>query len=112
MKTITLNVSRDKSLVGAGMSYRIFINDKEVAKLRIGKTFSCQLPGEQFTLRASMVGNALSFHKIGKEVVVFPEYSKSGVINCKLRTRQNWLGFLTLGMFQAIGRTEIEVLYQ
>ena len=112
MKTITLNVSRDKSLVGAGMSYRIFINDKEVAKLRIGKTFSCQLPDEQFALRTSMVGNALSFHKIGKEVVVFPEYSKSGVINCKLRTRLNWLGFLTLGMFQAIGRTEIEVLYQ
>ena len=111
METITLNVSRDKSLVGAGMSYRIFINGKEVAKLRTGKNFSCQLPNEQFALRCSLVGNALAFHKMEKEAVIFPQYCVSNTVNCKLRTRFNVLGILTLGLFQAIGRTEIEVLY-
>ena len=111
MKTITLNVSRDKSFVGMGMSYRVFIDNREVSKLKIGKTFSCKLPSEQFVLRVSLVGNALSLHKIQKEVVIFPQYCESGTINCKVRTKFSLLGMLTMGLIQAMGRAEIEVSY-
>ena len=111
MNTVKLNVARDKSFVAAGMSYRIFINEKEVAKLRIGKVFYCQIPKERLVLRIAMVGNALSFHKMVKEVIIFPECSTAGVVNCKVRTKLNLIGLLTGGLFQTIGRIEVDVSY-
>lgn len=109
MEKIKLNIIRDKSFVGAAMPYRITINGIEVAKLAIGKSFSCEIQNAPSTLKVAMVGNSLTFHKIEKEIVLFPEYSNLGIINCRITTKFSWMGFLTLGLFQAVGKIEINV---
>lgn len=111
METIKLNISRDKAFVGAAMPYRIIINGTEVGKLKIGGSMSYELQNSQSTLKVSMVGNSLTFHNIEKEAVLFPQYCKAGDINCKIRTKFNWLGYLTLGLLQAVGRTELDIEY-
>ena len=111
MDTIKLNISRDKAFVGAAMPYRISINGEEMGKVSVGKSVSYELPSIQSTLKVSMVGNSISFHKIEKEIVVFPQYCTTGNVNCKIITKLNWLGLLTLGILQAIGKMEIEIEY-
>ena len=111
MNTIKLNISRDKAFVGAAMPYRVIINGTEVGKIKIGGSMSCDIPNTQSTLKISMVGNSMTFHNIEKEVVLFPQYCKTGVINCKIVTKFNWLGYLTFGLLQAIGRTELDIKY-
>ena len=111
MEKIIINISRDKAFVGAAMPYRIIINGIEKGKINIGKNMSFELENSQSTLKVSMVGNSLTFHNIEKEAVLFPQYCKAGVINCKIRTKFNWLGYLTLGLLQAIGRTELDIEY-
>lgn len=111
MKTVKLKISRDKAIVGAAMPYRIVINGTEVGKMKIGDTMFYELPDTQSTLIVSMVGNSLTFHKIEKEIVLFPQYCKTGIISCNIKTKLNWLGFLTFGLLQAIGRTELDLEY-
>lgn len=111
MDRIKLNISRDKSFVGAAMPYRIFINREEKDKLKLGKSISFDLQNTQSTLKVSMAGKSFMFHKIEKEVVLFPQHCKTGIINCKIKTKLNWLGFMTLGLLQAVGRTELEIEY-
>ena len=111
MNNIKLIISRDKSFVGAAMPYRIIINGKELCKIKIGDTKSFELPNSQMTMKVSMVGNSMTFHSIEKEVVLFPQYCKTGVVNCKIKTKTNWFGFFTLGLLQAIGRTVLDVEY-
>lgn len=112
MKTIKLNIRRDKAFVGAAMPYRIVINGTEVGKMKIGSSMFYELPNTRSTLKVSMVGNSLTFHKIEKEIVLFPQYCKTGVIRCKIKTKFNWLGYLTLGLLQAVGKVELEIEYQ
>lgn len=112
MDTIKLNISRKKSFVGSAMPYRILINGMEVDKIKIGTNVSYELPNAQSTLKVSMVGNTLSFHNIEKEVVLFPQYCKTGIIDCIIRTKLNWLGFLTYGLLQAVGRMDLEIVYK
>lgn len=112
MENIKLNIRRDKSFVGAAMPYRIIINGTKVGKIKIGNNLSFDMPPTQSTLRVSMVGNSLTFHKIEKELVLFPQYCTIGVINCNITTKLNWLGLLSLGIIQAIGRTEIDIEYK
>lgn len=111
METIKLNIKRDNSMTGAAMPYRIIVNGKEEAKLTIGKNLSLEIPKEQIALKVSMVGNAMTFHRIGKEIVIFPQYCKTNIINCIITTKLNWFGMLTMGLFQAVGKTEISVEY-
>lgn len=98
-------------MTGSAMPYRIIVNGTEKAKLTIGKSISLEIPKEQMTLKVSMVGNAMTFHKMEKEIVVFPQYCKTNIINCSITTKLNWLSLLTLGLFQAMGKTEINVEY-
>lgn len=93
------------------MPYHMIVNGQKIAKLVIGKSLSLEIPKEQATLKVSMVGNAVTIHKIEKEIVLFPQYCKTNIINCSVTTKLNWLGALTLGMFQAVGRAEINVEY-
>lgn len=111
MKNLKLHIYRDKALVGAAMYYRVIINEVETGKLRIGKDMTLEIPNTQSTLKVSMVGNSFTFHKIEKSVVLYPQYCINGMINCKINTKLNWLGFLTLGLLQAIGRVELQIDY-
>lgn len=111
MEKITLNISRDKSYVGAAVPYRIFINGQEVTRLFVGKSFTTEIVNEPTVLKISMVGNALSIHKIEKEVTLLPNYCKTNVIDCHIRTKAKWLGILTSGLLQAPGEAEIDVEY-
>ncbi len=112
MSTITININRDKAFVGAAMPYRILINGTEIGKLKTGRSLSCEIPSTQSSLKVSMVGNAMTFHNIEKETVLFPKYCKTGVINCNIKTKFNWIGYLTFGLLQAVGRTELEIEYR
>lgn len=111
MDTIKLNICRDKAFVGAAMPYRILINGTEIGKLKTGENLSCEIPNAQSSLKVSMVGNSLAFHKIEKETVLFPQYCKTGVISCNIKTKFNWIGYLTFGFLQAVGKTELEIEY-
>lgn len=111
MRMITLNINCVKGFLGAAIPYRILINGTEVGKVKIGKSMSCEIPDAQSSLKALMVGNSLAFHKIEKEIVLFPQYCKTGVINCNIKTKFNWIGYVTFGLLQAVGRTELDIEY-
>lgn len=112
MNTIKLFITRDKSFVASAMPYRIYINNREVATIRIGKSITLDLPATPATLKVAMVGNAMTFHRIEKEVALFPQNCDSGVIECLITTKPNWLGILSLGLFQSVGRTELLISYK
>lgn len=111
MEIIKLNIKRDNSMTGATMPYRIIVNGKDEAKLTVGKNISLEMPKERIVLKLSMVGNTMTFHKIGKEIVISPQFCKTNIINCTITTKLNWFGMLTMGLFQAVGRIEINVEY-
>lgn len=112
MKTFKLNISRDKSYVGSAMAYRVYINNHEVDKIKVGKSITLDIDDSPTTIKVSMVGNAISFHRIEKEVVLFPEKCDSGIIDCLITTKPNWIGIFTYGLFQAVGRTELIINYK
>lgn len=111
MRTIKLNISRDKSFVGAAMAYRVYVNNQEVDKIKVGKSISLDIPDAPATIKVSMVGNAVTIHPIEKEKVIFPEKSVTGIIDCMITTKPNWLGIFTSGLFQAIGKTDLIISY-
>ena len=53
----------------------------------------------------------MTFHSVEKDVVIFPEYCKSNVINCEIVTNTNWVGALSGGLFGAVGKLVINVNY-
>lgn len=112
METVRLNITRGKSFVGAAMPYRISVNGIELGKIALGKTMSFDIRKVQSSLQVSMVGNSMTFHKVEKEIVLFTQNSKSGVINCFVDTKLDFIGFITLGLLKAVGRLEIRVSYQ
>lgn len=110
-KQPTLNISRQTNYVGAAAPYRIYIDGVEVTTIKIGDSVSLKIPHKQTALKVSMVGNAMSYHKIEKEIVIFPEYCKTDTINCVISTKTNWFGVLTGGLFSAVGKVNIDVQY-
>ena len=110
-KQLTLNITRQKNYVGAAMPYRIYIDGVEVATIKIGGRISLIIPNKQIMLKFSMVGNAMAFHKIEKEIIIFPEYCKTDTINCVISTKTDWIGILTGGLFKASGKADIDVQY-
>lgn len=111
MNNVTLNVSRDRAFVGSAMSFRIIVDNNELGKIRIGEKKSFEVQNQRSVLKISMVGNALNFHKIKKEVVLFPK-EDTQEINCMINSKINWFGALTLGILQAVGRLELTVEYK
>lgn len=112
MEKIKLNISRDKSLCGAAMPYRVVINGEEKGKLKIGESKSFEMFNCQTSLEVSMVGNAFTFHKVEKRIVLFPSYCKIGTINCVIKSKINWLGLMTCGLLQAVGKLELVIDYR
>ena len=108
---VKLNINRDKSIMGAAMPYRIMINGTELGKLNFGKSLSFELENVQSTLKVTMMGNSIVYHKVEKEVVLFPQYCKTGNINCRISTQCNWVGYLTLGLLQAVAKIELDIEY-
>ena len=112
MRTIQLNISRDKAYVAAAMGYRILIDNQEVGKIKIGQTMTLNIPDKPTSLKVSMVGNAMNIHRMEKEVVLFPEKSSSGIVECSINTKPNWLGILTSGFIQAVGQINLTINYK
>ncbi len=108
---ITLNIERKKSFVGAAMPYRIYVNGVEVGTLMNGHSLSVEIPNVQSTIKVSMVGNAMTFHKLEKEVAIFPEYQKSKCMTCTISTKLNWVGLLTMGVYQPVGNVKMSLGY-
>lgn len=112
MGTVRLNITRDKSFAAAAMPYRIIVNGEELATIKVGKTLSFDIPNSKSTLKIAMVGNAMSFHNIEKQVVLFPEYCKTGEIDCLITTKLNVFGVIFGGLFQPVGRAELKIVYK
>lgn len=111
MEQLTLNIKRQSSFTGMAMPYRIYINGVEMATIKNGGSVSLQIPNQQSVLKVSMVGNSMTFHSVEKDVVIFPEYCKSNVINCEIVTNINWIGALSGGLFGAVGKLVININY-
>lgn len=111
METVRLNVTRGKSFVGVAMPYKILVNGVELGSVAVGKTVSFSIPKVQSSLKVSMVGNSMTFHRVEKEIVLFPQNSVSGTVNCFIDTKLDFVGFITLGLLQAVGKLDIRVSY-
>lgn len=111
MNTVKLNISRDKAFVGAIMPYCIIINGEKQEKLKLGKSVSYDLPNNQSTLSVSIPGSSFGFHKAEKEVVLFPQYCKNGIINCHITSKLNWLGIISFGIVQSHYNINIHIDY-
>lgn len=113
MEQVELIVRRDKSFVAGAMPYRVYINGEEKAKITVGKEISLLIPNDDhMALKVSMFGNSMTFRGIEKEVVIYPKYSKNGEIICVISTKKNWLGIITFGIIQAVGKIELNIEYR
>lgn len=111
METVVLNIRRDKSFTGYAMPYRIFIDGREMTKVSSGEKISLMIPKHKCILKISMVGNSMAFHEIKKEVALFPEYCKSGIINCYISTKLKLGGIATFGLLSSVGKVETDIEY-
>lgn len=111
METVKLNISRDRSLVGIAMPFRVSVDGNEIDLFKSGEYKTLIIPYKRVVLHVSMLGNKVAFHKIYKEVVLFPQYCNSGIINCLISTKFNPLGLLTMGIFSSVGKIVIDVEY-
>lgn len=111
METITLRVYRKKAFTGMAMPYAIKIDGVKKGTIKNGESMEIELPNHNCVLMVDMVGNSMTLHKLRKEVVLFPEYCSTGVIECEVDTKNNWLGGLTFGLLQAVGKTTLNINY-
>ncbi len=111
MDTITLRVHRKKAFTGMAMSYAIKIDGVKKGSLKNGESMEMVLPNQKCVLMVDMAGNSMTLHKLRKEVVVFPEYCSTGVIECEIDTKFNWFGGLTYGLLQAVGKISLNINY-
>lgn len=111
MENIKLNVKREKAWVGAAVPYRVLIDGREVAKLSLGGSKTIEIPNRPIVLKVSMVGNSMAIHNIEKQVIIYPQYCKTGMVNCIIHTKIQWGGAMTLGIAQAMAKMDIEVNY-
>lgn len=111
MNTITLRVKRKKAFTGMAMPYAIKIDGVKKGTVKNGESMEIEIPNHNCVLLIDMVGNSMALYKVKKEVVLFPEYCASGIIECEVNTNSNWLGPLTLGLFQTIGKIALNINY-
>ena len=93
------------------MPYDVKIDGVKKATVKNGESTEIEIPNHNCVLLIDMVGNSMTLHKIRKEVVLFPEHSISGIVECEVNTSYNWLGGLTFGLLQATGRIELNINY-
>lgn len=111
MNTITLRVHRKKAFTGMAMPYAIKIDGVKKGTVKNGESMEIEIPNHNCVLMIDMVGNSMNLHKIRKEVVLFPEHCTTGVIECEVDTKYNWLGALTLGLLHAVGKLTLNINY-
>lgn len=111
METVKLIIKRQSSFVALAMPYRITVNGREMGKVSNGKTLTLEIPNQRSVMLVEMVGNSMNFHRMFKEAGIFPSYAQHGTVECTIRTKLNWVGFLTLGLAQAVGQIDIDVKY-
>lgn len=109
---IKLYITRDKSILGAAIPYRIFIDNVEECKLAFGQTASFDIQFRQTTLKVEMVGSSFITKKVEKKVTLHPDRCKSGVIACMISTKINRLGLFSLGLFLPSCIPEIKIEYR
>ena len=98
---IKLYITRNKSILGAAIPYRVFIDDVEKCKLAFGQTTSFEMVGSSFITK-----------KVEKKVTLHPDRCKSDIMTCTISTKINWLGFFSLGLLQPSCMPEIKIEYR
>ena len=111
METINLYITRDNSILGSILPFIITINGKKAGTLRSAMTKYYRIPNTYSTLKISMIESPLTLYKTKKEIVLHPQYCKTGCINCMVMTKLNLLGFLSFGLLEANTKLELIVDY-
>lgn len=106
---IKLKITRDKSVVGAAMPYRVYIDGEQKCMLLLGQTVVLDVPEKQIFLKVSMAG--MMIHKIEAEAIIYPEKCKDGIVNCTVKTKADLKGILSFALGKAPGKPEITVEY-
>ena len=109
---IKLYITRDKSILGSAIPYRVFIDDVEKCKLAFGQTTSFDIQPRQTVLKVEMVGSSFITKKVEKKVTLHPDRCKSDIMTCTISTKINWLGFFSLGLLQPSCMPEIKIEYR
>lgn len=120
MNTIKLHLIRESTMIAAAVSYFIYLNDNEIARLSNGCDTTLDAPAnEKFYLTISTSGKKGStFQKITphmsmtmKKVLILPEYCKNGVVTCRIKTKMNLLGAVSFGILRPGSELEVNVNY-
>lgn len=113
MDTIKLSISCAGSLLSRGNRYIIYFNDMKLDPISKITGMDYIIAKKQGVLRITEFGSNVSFHKITKDIVLFPEYIQNTEdrIECVVTATTNWLGVLTFGMLAPLRRLTIEVKY-
>ena len=109
---IKLYITRSKSILGAAIPYRVFIDNVEKCKLAFGQTTSFDIQPRQTVLKVEMVGSSFITKKVEKKVTLHPDRCKSDIMTCTISTKINWLGFFSLGLLQPSCMPEIKIEYR
>lgn len=110
--TVQLHMKRKASYAAAAMPMRIYVNNCEVGKLKIGGTMDITIPADRPSMiKVSMVGNSMNVHKIEHQEMVYPQNAPSGHIQLEFKVKMNWAGVFTYGLAKPIGDVVYDVKY-
>lgn len=109
---IKVHFVRKKTWMAHAMKFRIIIDGNNVAEIKAGKEMTIDIPFQKIVpIKLSMKGNVWNIHKIEKEMVLFPEFCTNKTIECLVNTKTNWLGFISMGLLQAVCNIEVDLIY-
>lgn len=106
-----IRIHRRKAIYGFGTPLCVRCGDEKEFKLLIGKEKLISLPDNPTQLIVEMYGNMIQLRKVRKECVIFPDYSKSGTIDCEITLKPDWLGCMTLGLLHPVSKIIVDVTY-
>lgn len=106
-----IRIHRKKGFYGFGTPLCVKFGAEPEFKLFVGQDKTLTMSNVPTPLSVGMYGNALQFHKVKSEKVVFPEYQKSETIVCEISIKPNWVGCLTLGLLQPVSKIQVDINY-
>lgn len=106
-----IRIHRKKGVYGFGTPLCVKFGNEPEFKLFVGQEKSLAMPNVPTSLVVGMYGNAIQFHKVKSENVVFPEYQKSKTIVCEVTIKPNWVGCLTMGLLQPVSKIQVDINY-
>lgn len=106
-----LKIHIKKQIYGIITPLYIKIGNNDEYKFSKGQTRTYIVDESPIPIHIRMFGNAIQFHKIISESVIFPSFQKSAEIECEVSITPNWIGGLSLGLLQPVSKIKVEIKY-